>query len=133
MEIVDFSEKTFGEIPKQDNPAYMTKKEWDAAGENGCLLITKQEEQKPPYKNCGRLCVFKIEPVENPDEQESVSYLGLFWELEHAKSFANSFCKNDQYIIDKMNDMCTESLSPDNFINWESVKDGLKLVRRQLR
>ena len=91
MEIVDFSEKTFGEIPKQDNPAYMTKKEWNEAGENGCLLITKQEEQKPQYKNCGRLCVFKIEPVENPDEEESVTYLGLFWEIEHAKMFAEAF------------------------------------------
>lgn len=91
MEIVDFSEKTFGEIPKQDNPAFMTKKEWDTAGENGCLLITKQEQQKPPYKNCGRLCVFKIEPVENSDEEESVTYLGLFWEIEHAKMFAEAF------------------------------------------
>ena len=91
MEIVDFSEKTFGEIPKQDNPAYMITKEWDTVGENGYLLITKKEEKKSPYKNCGRFCVFKIEPVENPDEEESVTYLGLFWEIEHAKMFAEAF------------------------------------------
>jgi len=91
MEIVDFSKKTFNEIPKQDNPAFMTKKEWDNVGENGCLLITKQDEQKPPYRNCGRLCVFKIEPVENPHEEESVTCLGLFWEFELAKMFADAF------------------------------------------
>ena len=91
MEIVNFYEKTFREIPEQDNPAFMTKKEWDAINQNGCILITKQEKQKPPYVNCGRICVFKIDPSEYPKEEETVTYLGLFWELEHALLFAETF------------------------------------------
>ena len=90
MEIVNFSERTFKEIPKQDNPAFMNKDEWDEVGQDGCILITKQEEQKPPYKNCGRYCVFKIESVEFPDEQETVTYLGLFWEIETAILFSEA-------------------------------------------
>jgi len=91
MEIINFSEKTFREIPDQDNPAFMTKKEWDKIGENSCLLITKQEQQKPPYKNCGRLCVFLITPQERPEEEETTTYLGLFWELKDAMLFAETY------------------------------------------
>ena len=92
MEIVNFSEKTFQEIPKQDNPAFMSKKEWDEIGEKGCVLITKQNEQKPPYRNCGRICVLRIDPTENTNEEKTVTYLGLFWELKHAMLFAEIFC-----------------------------------------
>lgn len=97
MQIVDFHEKTFNEIPRQDNPAFMNKKEWDAAGEDGCLLITKQDPNKTPYKNNGRFCVFEIEPVENIDNNDSVIYLGLFWDINVARLFAESYV---QYIED---------------------------------
>ena len=90
-QIIDFREKTFSEIPEQDNPAFMSKAEWDSLNESGCLLITKQDEQKPPYKNCGRFCVFDIGVVENPKEDESVTYLGLFWEIENAMLFAEAY------------------------------------------
>jgi len=91
MKIVDFSTHTFQEIPEQDNPAFMTKKQWDEIGENGCVLITKQKEQKPPYTNCGRFSVYEIRVVENPMEEDTVRYLGLFWEIEHALLFSKAF------------------------------------------
>ena len=93
MNIINFSEKTFREIPKQDNPAFMTKKEWDELGENGCIMIVKQYKQTPPYMNCGRICVLDIAVVEFPEEEENVTQLGLFWELSHALLFANALVK----------------------------------------
>lgn len=89
VEIVDFSHKTFNEIPTQDNPAFMTKEEFIKGGQSeGCLLITKQHEDKPPYKNRGRFVVMKINPVDDPMEEDSVEMLGLFWNSDYAMNFA---------------------------------------------
>jgi hypothetical protein len=89
MKIVDFSSKTFQEIPIQDNPTYMTKKEYISAGQSeGCLLITKQDQDEPPYKNRGRFVVMKITPVDNPMEECNVEMLGLFWDSIHAMNFS---------------------------------------------
>jgi len=83
MEIVDFSGKTFREIPEQDNPAYQATEK--------CLMIVKQLQQELPYVNAGKLVVLLIEPVPDPYEQESVTQLGLFWELEDAMLFAKAY------------------------------------------
>lgn len=91
MEIVNFSNQTFREIPEQDNPAYMPKKEWDAIGENGCILITKQEQQNTPYRNCGRIVVMQITPVDDPKMDESVTMIGLFWKEEDAIMYAEAY------------------------------------------
>lgn len=88
LQIVNFIDKKFSEIPTQDNPAFMNKKEWDNLGEDGCILITKQNEESPTYKNRGKYCVFRITPVENIEEEESVRCLGLFWETHLAILFA---------------------------------------------
>jgi hypothetical protein len=88
MEIIDFSNKTFSEIPKQDNPAYMTSKDWQNINQDGCILITKQDSQKTPYKNCGNYCVFKITPCPVPEEQDTMEYIGLFWIYDVAYKFA---------------------------------------------
>lgn len=39
----------------------------------------------------------------------------------------------EKEIIEKMQSMCEESLSPDNFERWEKVKEGLELVRKNLK
>lgn len=91
MEIIDFSDREFGEINIQDNPAFMKKEDWEKIGQNSCVLITKQKKGNVPYKSCGNFCVFEIKPVENPYEEDSVSRIGFFWELEHAFLFAKSF------------------------------------------
>lgn len=88
LEIVNFIDKTFDEIPVQDNPAFMSKQEWDNLKQDGCILITKQNKDTPPYKNRGNYCVFRITPVENSEEDDSVTYLGLFWETHLAILFA---------------------------------------------
>lgn len=83
IDIVDFREKTFREIPKQDNPAFMTKKEWEVVGLNGCILITKE--------SISRFSVFKITPVDNPMEEDSVRQLAFFWDIELAILFAEAY------------------------------------------
>jgi len=36
-------------------------------------------------------------------------------------------------ILTAIDNMCAESLTPDNFDNWEAVKDGLRLTRPLLQ
>lgn len=82
MEIVDFSTKTFQEIPMQDNPAFMTKKEFLESGEhNGCVLITKTYDKK-------MFVVMRILMVDNPFEEEAVQKIGLFWNHNDSLNFA---------------------------------------------
>lgn len=84
MEIVDFSTKTFKEIPMQDNPAYMTKKEFLESGEHaGCVLITKTPDKS-------MFIVMRILLVDNPMEEESVQRIGLFWNHNDSLNFARS-------------------------------------------
>jgi hypothetical protein len=73
MEIVDFRTKTFGEIPKQDNPAYYADE---------CILLCKAEEDQT-----GLYVVLKID--ENHKDKDEVSQLGLFWNIEMALLFAD--------------------------------------------
>jgi hypothetical protein len=114
LQIVNFIDKKFSEIPTQDNPAFMNKKEWDNLGEDGCILITKQNEDSSPYKNRGRYCVFRITPVENVEEEDSVTYLGLFWETHLAILFA------------EMASELTRNLLPDEVNSEEEHKQYLK-------
>jgi hypothetical protein len=114
LQIVNFIDKTFNEIPTQDNPAFMNKKERDNLGEDGCILITKQNEDRPPYKNRGRYCVFRITPVEDIEEEDSVTYLGLFWEIHLAILFA------------KMASEITRNLLPDEANSKENHEQYLK-------
>ncbi len=87
MEIVFFHKKTWKEIPRQDNPAFMTKKEWEDQGINGCLVICKSENYRV---NGAIIDVIRITPVENPLREDSVTTIGSFWLLEYAELFAKS-------------------------------------------
>lgn len=97
MEIVDFSNLEFTEIPIEDNPALMPIDDWKSINQQGCLMICKQVKQKPPYVNAGRLVVLRVDPVTNPFAEESVYHLGLFWELEEALLFCKSFVNQIKY------------------------------------
>lgn len=89
MYIVDFSEKTFQEIPIQDNPAFIPKKDFIKQGHfDGCLLIVKQNEDIPAYKNRGKFVVLRVTPIEDPMEEDSINHVGLFWEHHYALNFA---------------------------------------------
>ncbi|MFH1692306.1 MAG: hypothetical protein ABIC68_07080 [Candidatus Omnitrophota bacterium] len=70
MEIVDFSEKEFNEIPKQDNPAF---------GKDECLMIVKQ------FKS-SRFVVLHIKP----DPIESVNRIAIVWKKEIADIICNA-------------------------------------------
>lgn len=117
LQIVNFIDKKFSEIPTQDNPAFMNKKEWDNLGEDGCILITKQDKDSYPYKNRGRYCVFRITPVEDSEEDESVRCLGLFFESHLAILFA------------EMASELTRNLLPDEVNSKEEHKQYLKDIR----
>lgn len=74
MELIDFRTKTFGEIPKQDNPAYDVHE---------CILLCKGEKDQT-----GLYVVAKIE--DNQKDKDEVSQLGLFWDIDLALLFANN-------------------------------------------
>ena len=74
MELIDFREKTFQEIPEQDNPAY---------GVHECILLCKAEKNQT-----GLYVVTKIE--DNQKDKDEVSQLGLFWDIGMALLFANN-------------------------------------------
>lgn len=40
---------------------------------------------------------------------------------------------SEKQIIETINEMCIKSLDPDNFKNWENVRKGLELVRKNLK
>lgn len=40
---------------------------------------------------------------------------------------------DEKEMLEMMHEMCIESLDPDNFRHWESVKEGLESVRKDLR
>lgn len=41
--------------------------------------------------------------------------------------------KEEQQVVDKMQTMCEESLSPDTFEMWEQVKAELEMNRKDLQ
>ena len=68
MEIVDFRNKTFREIPILDNPAYDVHE---------CLLLCKAEEEQT-----GLYVLCKI--AKNQRDMDAVKQLCLFWDIEVA-------------------------------------------------
>jgi len=93
MKIVIFKDKTWKEIPKQDNPTFdyiyeNTRLQEGLIGRRThCLLICKVL----PYRSNG---VGKngYEVVEIPITGDIVTR-GLFWHLEYAKLFAEALAK----------------------------------------
>ena len=75
MEVVNFSNSTFHQIPRKDNPAF---------GSDECYMIV-QDEQRVHLTN-----VLHIEPVADPLKQESVRIICKCWCSDKALEIAES-------------------------------------------
>jgi len=99
MKTIDFTHTTFLSIPKQDNPAYMTREEWNKIGEKGCYLVCKSfTELQTKY------IVYKIEPKDNPINEETVTRIAEFWDSAIALNWTESVNNNLHDILDSIND-----------------------------
>ena len=75
MEIIDFSELTFGEIPMQDNPAYDI---------HPCFLLCRTPDRK-------KFLVIRIDPVPDPKENETVTKIAEFYDRQLALDFMDAY------------------------------------------
>ncbi len=73
MEIVKFVNKTFHQIPEQDNPAF---------GKTECVMICKKDASPTDE----RLSILHIVP----DPTESVNRVAIVWDEKNAALFANA-------------------------------------------
>lgn len=91
LEILTWEDKQWHEIPKQDNPAFDYEyndarlQERIVGSHNRCLMICKVENYES--KLVGKDGYVVIEVPINGD----VISRGLFWNLEHAQMFAETF------------------------------------------
>ena len=69
MEVVNFCNRFFREIPEQDNPAY---------GRDECLLLTKSYNARTSFS------LMRITPVDDPFKEDSVIGICEFYDLETA-------------------------------------------------
>jgi len=76
MEVVDFSNRLFHDIPTQDNPAY---------GSEECIMIVKDSQRQALF------AVLHIEPVIDPMEDESVTKICEVYKLNNAIKIAKWF------------------------------------------
>ena len=53
--------------------------------------------------------------------------------INQLDSELTDFEHNEKNIVEQMNQMCAESLPPDDFANWNKIKLSLKLVRKDLQ
>jgi len=81
MEIVNFNDRTFGEIPNQDNPAF---------DKHECIMIVLSGELESK-NNGAKYSVLHIQPTDDPYNEETVTRKGMFWEMEDAHNFAVTF------------------------------------------
>lgn len=93
MEIVDFSDRRFDQIPDQDNPA-MSHKYWDEERlgpepKNRCLMLV----QAHSYHHIGSPGVTVLE-IDNPENKgDRVLGLGVFYSYDSAKLFAEAYAE----------------------------------------
>jgi hypothetical protein len=83
MEIVNFKDTEFKDIPFQDNPAF---------DKHECILIFKNID-----KNGASITVSHIVPTENPYKEETIHRKANFWNIEDAIFYAEKFIDNKKY------------------------------------
>lgn len=76
MEVLDFSNRLFHDIPQQDNPAY---------GSEECIMVVKDIVRTALFS------VLKIDPVTDPLEDESVTTICVVYKLSNALKIAEFF------------------------------------------
>jgi len=89
LDIVKFEDKTWQEIPDQDNPAmiyFPDQSNYGAPITKECLIIYKGTHDR--FLNGG----FVV--AHNPKEGD-ITRLGVFWRLEAAELFAEAYSKVD--------------------------------------
>ena len=116
MEIINFSNVKFKDIPEQDNPAY---------DKHECLMLCEAANSK-------MILLAHIIPVNNTLKNDSLTRIGYFLNEEIAINVADRYAKNDQYNLDSINNMCVESLSPENFKEWEHIRNILMDTRENI-
>ena len=84
MQVVDFSEKSFNEIPDQDNPAF-------EQGLEPCLMIVKSAKQ---HLVGNGVTVLEVKDSEDDTCTERVTSLGHFYTKENATKFADLIAGN---------------------------------------
>ena len=80
MNVLIWNDKTYREIPEQDNPITDSNKP-------ECLIICKQEYVEPPKINTGKWMVIHCKESISGDFVPHT--IGLFWDIEYAELFAN--------------------------------------------
>ena len=88
--IADFHDTWFNDIPRQDNPAFMPKKDWENLEEDRCLMICKYGDQD-------EVKVFIVTPVDNPLKNEALTGLGFFYKYCYATLFCDAFIDTFQH------------------------------------
>jgi len=78
MDIILFEDKTFNQIPKQDNPAF---------SDDDCLLICRDGN----FPSMFNVLEIKDQYVGESKIEERVCRLGKFWRVENAKLFAEAY------------------------------------------
>ena len=87
IETLDFSETTFNEIPKQDNPA-LTAHFQDNYKKKRILMIVKAEK----HHKIGVPHGFTVLDIDNPENiGDRVLGLGVFYEYKDACLFAEAY------------------------------------------
>ena len=79
LEVVNFSNKKFHEIPEQDNPAY---------DKHECLLLVDYGDGK-------KVLLIHIKPVDNPKENESVHRVAVFFDESTAMEVADLYAERN--------------------------------------
>lgn len=81
MDVLIWNDKTYREIPEQDNP-----------NKSECLIICKQEYIEPPKINTGKWMVIYCK--ESISSDFAPHTIGLFWDIKYAELFANVIITN---------------------------------------
>jgi hypothetical protein len=82
LNIFNFSDKRFADIPISKNPAFKSKQDWYNINENGCYMICKTPNNK-------KYSVLLISPKDNPMEEDTVTKIAEFFNYETAWNWTN--------------------------------------------
>lgn len=90
IDIINFSQKEFNEIPTQDNPA-LTHLFLDNPKKSRCLMIVKANKRH----QIGNPNGFSVLDIDNPNNKgDRVLSLGVFYHLEDAYTFAEAYIES---------------------------------------
>lgn len=86
----------------------------------GTYLLSKKREQRLKQTN-----------IENPKAEPYEDRYRFVFDADFANWKQENV--NEKSIVEKMHNMCIESLDPELFNNWEKIKEQLSLNRVKLK